>query len=746
MHVFNKDLGKWDRHARNQEHWAVGFSEAGSTYINTFTFMYDKTGDPVWKQRAQLLRDHMWNERNPDTNIIPNVANTDWERTEGYYLRNYQDRAAVGMWVPMLVYGYKIFGETEWLNQAEAISRAMLTYAYNPSAKAFYKFIRIDGVYVTNDPNIETGYSSFWRNESNFRNDSMIGIGLLDAYEVSRKTFLLDGAKLLGDELLTTDPHSDSTTGGDHGSFGEYYAAAINILMRLHRVTNDQRYLDRAIYMANHAVYWLWNDNTKIFRGHYYHGYEASDGSDKLCNALLDLDSYIDRNTLQAWHDDFKEDSILTGRWTQTSDEHTSCWVDTLGTGRLVIRDDNANGKTSLKRSFVKAQDSESLKMNFTVKITKRTGDSIVVKLNGDNDLNGLIIKCGQANGIYQWIADNDQTQATGKECLEGQTYVFDIIATGPAASVRINGEHVLTNITLNNSLLASSLSALQLESSLTGQSNTEFDQINIDTLVITADESLCTLSKMSRDWLTKCGNVAPVMPQASPQVWYKLDESTGSSAADAQAYANGTLTNFPLDNTQWLKAQYSGGLKFDGTNDWLDIADSAISDFHNKTICMWIKVDAAPAAASYIFGTKSSYRIYIRINPDMSVDTQLASAPVIGKTVINPGTWAHLALVLRDTADGLEAADFYVDGLPRGTATGFSRHSGILTGANIGSYNNGTSGFAAMTIDDFRIYNHPLTENNLAWLASSPADMDKNGIVNLADLAIIAQNWTGSF
>ncbi|HBG25468.1 MAG TPA: hypothetical protein DDX75_00050 [Phycisphaerales bacterium] len=743
MHIFDDVTGKWDRHARDEEHWAVGFTLSGASFIRAFSFMHDKTGDAVWKSRAELLRDHVWSHRNTTTNIIPDVANTCYERGEDYYLRLYTYCSTPGTWVPMLVYCYKTFDDTEWLDQAEAISQGWLTYAYDPAAEAFYKFIRIDGVYAPDYPDVESDYSSFWRDKSNFRNSSSIGLGLLDAYEISRKSFLLDGAKLIGDKLLTSEPRSDSSSGGYHGSYGEYYAAAINIMMRLHRITNDQRYLDRAIFMANHAIAWLWNDTTKIFRGHYYHGYEIGDGTDKLCEVLVDLDSYIERNLIIECNDDFREDSLLIGKWKEQYDERTSCWIDTLSSGKLVIRDENAGGKMSIRRSFPKAASDQYLRIQFSLNATRMSDEPIVIEINDDSGINALKISAGLVDGNYQWIMNNGQINPTGQQCVTGQAYTFELAIRGQKANIEINGQSVLDQLSINNNLLSHNLSEIKLQTGITSTANIEFDWIKVDYSAEAPNADAKMLWKLAKDWLVKCGNVNPQMPQLSPQIWYKFDETSGLTAVDTQEFANGTLYNFPLDNIQWIDGQYAGALSFDGINDWVDIADIAMSDFHNKTICMWIKADSVPTTG-FILGTRTNYRIYIHINPNMTLDAQLTNMPIFGTAGITAGEWTHIALVLKDTVDGFEAAEFYVNGELKGSASGFARHSGSLIGANLGSYGGGLNSFAQVVIDDFRIYNAPLSEANIVWLASSPADLNKSGNVNMIDLAILGQNWAG--
>jgi hypothetical protein len=76
---------------------------------------------------------------------------------------------------------------------------------------------------------------------------------------------------------------------------------------------------------------------------------------------------------------------------------------------------------------------------------------------------------------------------------------------------------------------------------------------------------------------------------------YWKLNESTGTTATDSQGGHNGTLTNFPGDNSQWKTGIISGALDFDGSNDYVTTADHADLDFAQSesfSIDLWVKRD----------------------------------------------------------------------------------------------------------------------------------------------------------
>ena len=739
LHIFDKSVGKWDRHARDQEHWAVGFCEAGSSFMRAFAFMYAKTGEQVWKDRGQLLRDHLWNQRNTTTNLLPNAANTCWERGDDFYLRIYSNSATPGYWVPALIYGYKVYGDIQWLEQAEAAMQAYLTYAYDQQAKGFYRWIRIDGVYQPDYQEVEAGYTGFWRNDPGFRNGAKIALGFLDTYEVSRKQFLLDGAKIIGATLLTETPRSD--TGSGPGAFAEYYARAINILIRLHRFTGQQSYLDRAVYMADNAVTNLWNDQNKIFRGHYNHGYEVIDGVDNLCDALVDLDRYLARGVLERWNDDFKDDTILTGRWVESCNERTGAWVDTIGGGKLVLKDMSTGGKVSVKRAFDGIDEDRALEVGFVVKVNRLEPDAISIELRDQAGVNAITIGVGNDQGVWKWKYDNGQSVWMDKQFAEGEACSFEIIAAGSQLSISINGTPTVYDIALNNALTAQDISEIKLSTADSGTGTVEFDSIYTEDTSIPV-RMIDLLQPLIKDWLRITGNLPPQIPGGAPVLSYKFDEITGNIAADDAGNIDGVLKNFATDDLHWVQGQYAGAIKLNGVNQWIDVPDTFFANFHNRTISLWFKVPQVPAEVARIFATRSDYRIYISLDTSMRVTAQLASTAAVGYTVVELNKWTHLALVMADTPDGNEVAYFYINGILTGTTAPFPRHTAAaLTGANIGSYNHGNGGFANMFVDEFKIFNSVLSAAEIIWLAAVPCDYNKDGIVNFIDFTMIQTN-----
>ena len=94
---------------------------------------------------------------------------------------------------------------------------------------------------------------------------------------------------------------------------------------------------------------------------------------------------------------------------------------------------------------------------------------------------------------------------------------------------------------------------------------------------------------------------------------YWKMDENTGTSAADSSGNTNtGTLTSGPT----WSTGKFGSDTKYDGTNDYTTVADSSSLDISSDfTLSLWFNPDEpASASADYIRGLidKGSYRIFL--------------------------------------------------------------------------------------------------------------------------------------
>ncbi|UCG49475.1 MAG: hypothetical protein JSU94_06765 [Phycisphaerales bacterium] len=203
---------------------------------------------------------------------------------------------------------------------------------------------------------------------------------------------------------------------------------------------------------------------------------------------------------------------------------------------------------------------------------------------------------------------------------------------------------------------------------------------------------------------------------------WLERDYVNGGS--------DGISHNFPNDDSQWVD-DAGRVLQFDGVDDWVDINDSEMSDFHDKTISLWVKIRAYTEPYPYVFCFQNAgdapYRIYIRTRGENIVRARLVE-DYLEDFSIGTDVWGHVAVVLRDTDDGKCTGEFYGNGELVSELPGLPRHSGGATGVNIGSFSDGSSGFLNGVYDDFRIYDHALSANEIGYLAGLPGGTEPAG------------------
>lgn len=97
--------------------------------------------------------------------------------------------------------------------------------------------------------------------------------------------------------------------------------------------------------------------------------------------------------------------------------------------------------------------------------------------------------------------------------------------------------------------------------------------------------------------------------PDGNLVLYYKLDETSGSTATDTQGSYNGTLVNME-DPGDWQTGQTNNGLSFGGTDEYIDVNNSLESIFQSAfSISFWLNAtDATPSPSSqYILGTQDS-------------------------------------------------------------------------------------------------------------------------------------------
>ena len=193
---------------------------------------------------------------------------------------------------------------------------------------------------------------------------------------------------------------------------------------------------------------------------------------------------------------------------------------------------------------------------------------------------------------------------------------------------------------------------------------------------------------------------------------WWKLDDDGGTVALDWSGQGNhGTVIGDP----QWMSGYDEGALNLDGYDDCVNCGDPAILNITNAiSILVWLKTDTASNSTnqSYVikgdsgangYGLRHSAanNLQFRISNTANVETPVDSS-------FND-VWHHLA----GTYDGSQLR-LYIDGEVQATTASPGTISTSTYNFNIGREPVGNRYIYDGAIDDVRVYNRALTEQEV--------------------------------
>jgi thiol-disulfide isomerase/thioredoxin len=195
---------------------------------------------------------------------------------------------------------------------------------------------------------------------------------------------------------------------------------------------------------------------------------------------------------------------------------------------------------------------------------------------------------------------------------------------------------------------------------------------------------------------------------------WWKFDETEGNTAVDSSGNGNdGTLVGNPVWRPQGGKI--GGALEFNGKGDYVKIANEPAFDITNQiTISVWVNITSVPQEWTGIV-TKgdTAWRMSTSFVKNVFHFGVSPNDYLNGMTEVSAGQWHHVACVY----DG-KRMRIYVDGVLdvsiRQTGPIATNNFPVCIGENIELTGRCWHGL----IDDVRIYNRALSENEIAALA----------------------------
>ncbi len=216
----------------------------------------------------------------------------------------------------------------------------------------------------------------------------------------------------------------------------------------------------------------------------------------------------------------------------------------------------------------------------------------------------------------------------------------------------------------------------------------------------------------------------------------WKLDETTGSTAADSVGGHDGTLGNAPT----WTTGHIDNALSFDGWDDYVDLtSDQPLDDVFNggATVMAWIYPTGWGKNGLGRVFDKSSSASQVGNGWALLINQNYGNTLVFGQGFksnlgawrapngsIQLNTWQHIAVVY-DASSTANDPIIYVNGSPL-AITEFDTPKGALSSdasinLRLGNHAGDTSRTFKGKIDDARIYGRMLDEAEISAIAGSP-------------------------
>ena len=207
-----------------------------------------------------------------------------------------------------------------------------------------------------------------------------------------------------------------------------------------------------------------------------------------------------------------------------------------------------------------------------------------------------------------------------------------------------------------------------------------------------------------------------------SPVGYWGLEDTSGTTAVDSSGNGrNGTYTNSPVLLQPGPKSG-AYAVNFDGSNDYVEIADNAAFEFTsgNFSVEAWVKFDSTPTSGELIVGKwvggGFEWLMYVDASLGIGFSIMSTASPTDWLTaegaVLSTATWYHVVVTLSGTT-----LTVYVDGssyATDSTVTGSRYSSGTTTPVTIGARTGGGSAVDAH-IAHVSIYNTALSSGRVS-------------------------------
>ncbi|MBP9758378.1 prepilin-type N-terminal cleavage/methylation domain-containing protein [Candidatus Dojkabacteria bacterium] len=219
--------------------------------------------------------------------------------------------------------------------------------------------------------------------------------------------------------------------------------------------------------------------------------------------------------------------------------------------------------------------------------------------------------------------------------------------------------------------------------------------------------------------------------PSPTPQIWdatsgliayWPLSEASGTTTDDASISSySGTLVNMD-PATDWVAGKFGNALDFDGVNDWVDFPNGFADFTGGISIGFWIYPTTTGYWSRFVElgnGCLNSGTILVsRYGTSNSIAYQSRGTgnQVLADEVLTLNEWQHFVI----TQDASANVKIYKNSLNQTTSgsaslpTNVTRSSNWLSESGCG---HGYDSYFAGKLDDIRVYNKALSEQEVGYL-----------------------------
>jgi hypothetical protein len=303
-HVIDKATGECNRHGDGQR--GCDFAMSGGEILYAFAFLYSRTKDRRWLDRARLVADYYWKARHPETSLIPNRPNAGSDRFDGSHF----DGSITGFLCPRLLKASQLTSDPAFRDQAVTYLKAYAKHGYDIQAQQFWGSLALDGKPVPG-PRVRGGYGQYeprghidmWEPYvAGYENPIYTAQAYALAADLTGDTQLVTAAKHWADCIRRVFPpaacdenawYADyAKNWAPHGTYAGVYGRTISFFLHLEKITDESEYGLFARRVAREALSRLYYRG--LLRGHpckpYY---ESIDGVGYLLVALLQLEDAL---------------------------------------------------------------------------------------------------------------------------------------------------------------------------------------------------------------------------------------------------------------------------------------------------------------------------------------------------------------------------------------------------------------------------------------------------------------------